>query len=86
MSDTKKISDDQVQEIIETLQGTCDTLGGAVGEVCGDDYDENDLSQDQLGVIDNEIFECVECSWWCEISEIADDEDENICQDCVDVR
>lgn len=81
-----KIDDNQVQTIISTLQGTCDTLDGAVQEVCGDDFSEDDLTLEQLGEIDQQIFLCVDCGWWCEISEMSDIEDENVCDDCKEVR
>jgi len=79
-----KIKNSEVQEIIETLQGTCDTLSGAIQEVTGnDDLDEDSLTEDQCKEIDGEIFLCGECNWWCETVERADD-DEQICTDCYD--
>lgn len=77
-----KITDSQVKEIIEILQGTCDTLSGAVSEVVGDELSDDDLTMEQLEAIDSEIFCCDECSWWCDISEMSECEDENKCTDC----
>lgn len=77
-----KISSEEVGEIIETLQGTCDTLTGAVQEVTGkDSLDEYDLEEHQHEQIDNEIFLCTECSWWYEV---CDREEDDVCSDCLE--
>ncbi len=82
----KKISNEEVQEAIDILQGTCDTLDGAIQETTGnDELGEDDLTSEQHNLIDNQIFLCTECNWWCEISEQAEDDNEPICQDCFDV-
>lgn len=81
-----KIEDNQVDSIIHSLRGTCDTLDGAIQEVCGDDYSENDLTTEQLEKIDQEIFLCSDCRWWCEVSEMSEIEDENVCDDCAELK
>lgn len=46
---------------------------------------EEDLTEDELAAVDNEIFECVTCGRWCEMSENAETDDgEMHCQDCVE--
>ena len=77
------------QEIIDALQGTCDTLSGAVQEVTGnDDLDDMSLSTEQHEAIDNQIFLCDECNWWCEISEANENPQGggDICDDCSDLE
>jgi hypothetical protein len=61
---TKKIS-----ELIEFLQGGCDTLDEGVVAVLGDEYDATDLSIPNLTQIDQDIFLCDTCGWWFEICE-----------------
>jgi hypothetical protein len=70
MVNEKKISDEQVDEIISDLVGTCDTLNDAITATTGDDnLTEDDLLPEQLEHIDNEIFLCTDCGWWCEMIE-----------------
>lgn len=78
-----KISETQLQEIIEALQGTCDTLDGIVQVVMEDDnICTNDLTPEQLEELDQQIFLCETCGWWYEISEMSDED--QVCQDCDD--
>lgn len=79
---SKHITDDQVREIHESLLGTSDTLDGGIREVCGDDYDQSDLSLDQVGEIDNHIFNCTTCGWWYEVNECNDDDGDSECDGC----
>ena len=82
-----KITDKQVDEIISTLQGTCDTLDGAIQEICDDDeLSSDDLTEDQHDKIANEIFLCDDCGWWCKTSEKSDIEDEEVCDECKECR
>ena len=75
-----KINSDEIKEIISNLQGTCDTLTGAIQEVTGNDsLGDKDLTQAQHDEIYNEIFLCGQCSWWCEVSEREKD---YLCNDC----
>lgn len=63
-------------QIINYLTGTCKSLS----EACVDlDINEDNLTQDELAHIDENIFECEVCGWWCEVSEMVND---NICTDC----
>lgn len=78
-----KISNEQIDELIGMLQGTCDTLDSALRELTNDEFVEDDLSEDNHDKIANEIFLCEECGWWCETSESNESESgENICDDC----
>lgn len=67
-----------VQEVIDSLQGSCQSLQECL-ESYYPDMDENDLTSDDHEAIDNQIFCCDTCNWWCEIGE--QDVDGN-CQDC----
>ena len=58
-----------IQEKIDELNGTCNSINL-------DDY-----TAEELEVLDNEIFLCNDCSWWCPIEEVNED---NVCTDCAD--
>lgn len=79
----KKITDDQVDTIIEMLEGTCDTLTGAVQEVTSDNsLSDDDLTEQQRIEIDSQVFRCEDCDWWYEIS--CDSEESGTCEDCYE--
>ncbi len=42
---------------------------------------EDDLTDNDYYEIDNQIFLCEICGWWCESSELKEDSD-NICEQC----
>lgn len=72
---------DRIQTLISRLSGTCDSMG----TVC-EDLDLSDLDEDVTTEVDQQIFCCTQCSWWCEIDEEASkevDHDELICTDCA---
>jgi len=55
---------------IEDLKGTCNHL------------DLDDFTVVELQLLDEEIFECEQCGWWCELNEMS--EDAMVCTDCVE--
>ena len=57
-----------IRDIINDLEGTCNTL------------DMEGLTYQELQILDNEIFCCSDCNWWCPIEEINEG---NICTDCT---
>lgn len=71
------ISKERIEEIIETLAGTCTYIG----DVCSI---EEMADKDLWASIDDAIFECDRCGWWCEISGQSDMDGEMICEDCND--
>lgn len=77
-----RIPSDVVDSIIDDLRGTTKTLD----QVCGDlGIDVDDLAIADHQHIDEEIFECATCGWWCGMDELSEKhEDENICTDCED--
>lgn len=74
-------TDFDVHKIIDTCQGTCSESLQSALDYWYPEMNEDELTKDDLNTIDNEIFLCEQCGWWCEISECAEDEDE-ICQEC----
>lgn len=74
-----------IDELIQYLQGTCNSLDEGVNTILGEDYDSMSLSEDNHNQIANEIFLCDTCSWWyeaCEIYESPESGAEDTCQDC----
>lgn len=69
--------------LVEYLQGSCQTLEEGVNTVLGFELDE--LTQDDLQSIDEVIFICNECGWWCSQDENAGTEDSWVCTDCNDL-
>lgn len=68
-----------VNKLVETLQGTCLSLGTAC-KSCG--YTEDDLTKEHLTELGSEVFECACCGWWCETSEANEVAGELLCDDC----
>lgn len=72
------------EEIIQHLNGTCQSLDEALNT-----FEASDLLDylPFLNYLDNEIFLCHECGWWCSISEeVSEDygKQELTCSDCCD--
>jgi len=71
-------------KIIDYTRGTCQSLEEVLVKF-GYDYDDLDL--EAAVEVDEHIFCCGACGWWCETSEMADDwedfTDEPACEDCV---
>lgn len=67
-------------EAINQLQGTCQSMHDL-----GPEFEEAQNDATFCHQIDSEIFCCEECSWWFEMSEMANRKDEEwICSDCSD--
>lgn len=74
---------DKWNEIIETLRGSCEPLPRVLMRYNREDLEDNTEFLDEL---DQEIFRCNCCRWWCEISEESSEEidyPELICKDCA---
>lgn len=80
-----RLSEDQVTQLTEYLVGTTNTLEGGL-LVIGIERNESDLDQETCDLIDEEIFECTLCGWWCCMhDDLADtDNGEQLCLDCYD--
>ncbi len=72
-----------IQIIIDSLQGTGQTLSSCVEEHYPE-MSEDDLISDDHDAIDNQIFLCEQCGWWCEQSEANENPDGggDLCNDC----
>ena len=68
--------EDYLNDVIEKYRGTCNFIS---------QKDENFLSDYHFHArLDDEIFNCANCGWWCEIYEASDIEGDIVCQDCQD--
>lgn len=72
-----KPADFDIEELIDSLQGTCATISEKLPEEM-----EEDLTEQDHDAIDNRIFRCETCSWWCEVGEEGDEKGN--CNDCVE--
>lgn len=69
------------EQIAEELQGTCKSLYEML-----EYYDMEDLEMDSefCARLDQEIFLCEGCGWWCEMCEMTTDEANDWqCTDCA---
>lgn len=77
----------KIEELIGYLNGTCLSDSVAVPAIYGEDFNDlMDLSDVELATLDDAIFLCAGCSWWCEVWEAVDDNGEDVCRDCAEER
>ena len=81
MEENKKVSDEQVQEMIDYLNGTILSVPAAC-EAFG--FEDNEMTMSQLVMLDEQIFCCSQCGWWHEIAERHEFDDEPYCDDCIE--
>lgn len=64
-------------EVAEAIVGTCKSLSDFATT-----DEENDL--EFCNALDDEVFQCADCGWWSEISEVSENENngEQVCTDC----
>lgn len=69
-----------LDELIDTLQGTPKSIEEGIsfievyGEGTPEIVDIEQLTQDDFLYIDDHIFLCEVCGWWCETGDFAEDE------------
>jgi len=72
-----------VEQLIEELRGTPESADTVLDTLTDGEYDSLlDLPMEFLQQIDDSIFQCTACSWWCDIDEANDQNGENVCNDC----
>jgi hypothetical protein len=59
-----------IQGLIESLQGTCMKTLDNEKLLFGWEEGE-DLTAEEYNELENSIFECDGCGWWCEVSEMG---------------
>lgn len=76
MSDSDMVA--RAQEVADDIAGTCDNLEKHATE----EERDNALF---LAVLDDNVFCCTVCDWWCRVEEMAEDcGDDFICDECFD--
>lgn len=73
----RALADEQVADLAEALRGTTDSLDEAL--VRKFDIDQDDLDAEDHHELDEHVFLCDGCGWWCEASEMEGDQ---TCSDC----
>jgi len=72
------LSKEQLLGTVEYLLGTTNSVGDAVRVLELPEGSEEEILEN---VNDYGIELCESCDWWCEISELDED---NVCEDCRD--
>ena len=69
-----------IKELINDLVGTSKDIE----EVLPEGMRYEDLGTKDLYELDEKLFLCDECGWWCENSNMGEgDSTEQICHDCI---
>jgi hypothetical protein len=68
------IDKERLDEIVDHLRGSCVMLYAELEEGEDEDQVQEYISQ--------YIFECEGCGWWCEIDELHNETDRELCNDC----
>lgn len=72
----------KLNRLIESIEGTCDSLDSVIEEIFGEGEDSATLDLEELEYIDDRIFECDCCGWW--YAKCSESEFENRCEDCFE--
>lgn len=62
------------------LQGTTGSLEETLADEIGVPFE--DTAAESLGELDELVFLCEQCGWWCEIGEMAENR-ESVCDECT---
>jgi hypothetical protein len=77
---------EQIQRIAEDLRGTTQSLEKVISDELGEEIEDICiLSHASLVSIDELVFNCDICGWWCGTDEYSPDEDQTgqVCDECV---
>lgn len=80
-----RLTQEQINELINALQGSCSSINEQLQMRWDVDVEELDNEMEVLLAIDEEIFCCSTCNWWCPMSEetaTPQGESEFGCSDC----
>lgn len=78
------VNNEILDDICSSLSGTC--LNSVEQECENRGISYNDLTLENFDYIDEQIFNCEECGWWCDTSELNDTYGEQLCDDCYQER
>jgi len=75
------ITEHQLEDISEMLNGTCDSIESALSRL--DLEDKLDVSEVEDRLLDVNLERCPHCEWWCESGELVDDDGNVVgCDSC----
>jgi hypothetical protein len=77
-----KLTQHQIEELCDYLRGTTNSFDDGMDAIGLPDVSLDELDREVLDEIDQSVFECSVCGWWCDTDELADDEDDNVCLEC----
>lgn len=69
----------KIVAVAEFLQGTSKSLEDGLESEFGEGADVTDFDIELLRTLDDITMQCECCNWWCETSELDDDQ---VCDDC----
>lgn len=72
------LTEDQKQKIADRLSGT----SGSYDEKVLEEYGIEEIGDLEEIMGDMGYERCEGCGWWCENSELSEDEEEGLCDDC----
>ena len=79
--ESEMTKDEAIQAVIDELRGTSESL-----DTVADAHGIDPMDQDLCDQIDQSIFLCAECAWWCEMNEEVSeffDLEEWTCRQCA---
>lgn len=82
-----KLSIEQIEEVADFLRGTClYSYEDALEEVLGvrPDFYGDVMDKDDCQELDQLVFNCNCCGWWCDTSELSPVKYEEICDQCYE--
>jgi len=68
-----------IDKLVHNLRGSSKTLEQGL-EVQG--LSLEDMTDQDNDALDEEVFKCDTCSWWCDIMYAVDDDGDRVCTDC----
>lgn len=72
----RNITHDEMQHVVNYLQGTCMSIEEAFAQLEIEGLEDRDSvvnEEEFYAFLDNQIFECGQCGWWCETGDWMDD-------------
>ena len=75
---TIKTPTEMADEAAASLIGTCQSIASL-----GEEYKTLEMNGEFCARLDEQVFECTQCGWWCGQEEMADNDDW-VCQECAE--
>lgn len=76
------LTEEQAISIVNDLRGTPGNLDMEIQGRLGNGIGTEDLDTESLDIIDEHIFNCEVCGWWCDNDEMS--HDQGICEECFE--